>query len=58
MALKAPGIITFMLSLILVVCAVVAYFFQAAIPVISGHEFATILLAYTILVIGCLIRAI
>lgn len=58
MALKAPGIITFMLSIILVVCAVVAYFFQAAIPLVSGHEFATALIAYTVLLIGCLIRAI
>lgn len=57
MGLKAPGIITFVVSIILVVCAVVVRFFGAEIPMIAGHEFMTVLVAYLILVMGCLLRA-
>ncbi len=57
MVLKSPGIITFMLSLILVVCAIVVQFFGASIPLISGHEFLTVLIAYIVLLSGCLVRA-
>ena len=56
MGLKAPGIITFMLSVILVVVAIVGKFFGATIPVISGHEFYVLLLAHALLVLGCMMR--
>ncbi len=56
MALKAPGIITFMLSVILVVVAIIGKFFGATIPGISGHEFYVLLLAHALLVIGCMMR--
>ncbi len=57
MGLKAPGILTFMLSVILVVVAFVTKFFGATIPVISGHEFYVLLLAHMLLVLGCMLRA-
>ena len=56
MGLKAPGIVTFMLSVILVVVAIVGKFFGATIPFISGHEFYVLLLAHLLLVIGCMMR--
>ena len=56
MGLKAPGILTFMLSVILVVVAIIARFFGANIPVISGHEFYVLLLAHLLLVLGCMMR--
>ena len=56
MVLKAPGILTFMLSVILVVVAFITKFFGATIPVISGHEFYVLLAAHLFLVIGCMIR--
>jgi hypothetical protein len=56
MGLTAPGIITFMVSVILTVCALVAKFFEAQIPLIQGHEFWALLVAQMILTLGCLIR--
>ena len=56
MGLKAPGILTFMLSVILVVVAIVARFFGATIPFISGHEFYVLLFAQMLLVLGCMLR--
>lgn len=56
MGLKAPSILTFMLSVILVVVAIVARFFGATIPFISGHEFYVLLFAQMLLVLGCMLR--
>ena len=56
MALKAPGILTFMLSVILVVFVVSAKFFGANIPVVAGHEFWMLLVAHLVLVLGCIMR--
>ncbi|HML44887.1 MAG: hypothetical protein JNN24_18950 [Hyphomicrobium zavarzinii] len=56
MALKAPGILTFMLSVILTVLALVTYVFGASIPYITGQEFWVILLAQFVLVFGCIMR--
>jgi hypothetical protein len=58
MGLTAPGIVTFMISVILTVCALVAKFFDAQIPIIQGHEFWALLVAQMILTVGCLIRSI
>ena len=58
MGLSAPGIVTFMLSVILTVCALVAKFFDAQIPLIQGHEFWAMLIAQMILTLGCLIRSV
>lgn len=56
MTLKAPGIVTFMLSVILMVCVLVVRFFGAEIPFIKGHEFYVLLGAQVILVLGCILR--
>ncbi len=56
MGLTAPGIITFMVSVILTVCALMAKYFGAQIPLIQGHEFWALLGAQVILTLGCLIR--
>jgi cytochrome c oxidase subunit IV len=58
MGLSAPGILTFMFAVILTVCALVAKFFGAQIPLIQGHEFWTLLIAQMILTTGCLVRSI
>lgn len=58
MGLKAPSIVTFMLSVILTVVIVVVHFFDADIPFLkapSTHFFA-LLFAQLILVLGCMLR--
>lgn len=57
MGLSAPGILTFMLSVILTVCALIAKFYGAQIPLIQGHEFWAVVTAQIILTLGCLIRS-
>jgi hypothetical protein len=57
MGLTAPGIITFMTSVILTVCALVAKLFDAQIPLVQGHELWVLLLAQMILALGCLVRS-
>ena len=54
--LKAPGIITFMVSVILAVIVLVSTFFGADIPGLKGHEFWALLLSYGVLMLGCLLR--
>ncbi len=49
MALKSPGILTFMISVILTVLALVTYFFAASIPFITGQEFWVLLVAQIVL---------
>jgi hypothetical protein len=56
MGLKAPGIITFMLSVILTVTVLTIKFFGAEIPFVTGNEFFALLLAQVILVLGCIMR--
>ena len=56
MSLKAPGILTFTVSVVLVVCVLVVKFFGADIPLLKGNEFWALLAAHGILVIGCMIR--
>lgn len=57
MALKAPGILTFLVSIILVVAVLMIKFFGASVPGLTGHEFWGLLIAHAILVSGCLMRA-
>ena len=57
MALKAPGILTFMISIILVVAVMMIKLFGASVPGLSGHEFWGLLVAHAILVMGCMMRA-
>jgi hypothetical protein len=56
MALKSPGILTFMLSVILTVLALVTYFFGASIPLVTGQEFWVLLVAEAVLIFGCIMR--
>ncbi len=56
MALKAPGILTFMVSVILAVAVLIVKFFGASIPFVNGNEFWFLLLAHIILVFGCVMR--
>jgi len=56
MGLKAPGILTFMVSVILTVTVLIMRFFGAEIPFLSGNEFWALLLAQVILVLGCIMR--
>jgi hypothetical protein len=56
MVLKAPGILTFMLSVILTVLALVTFFFGADVPFITGQEFWVILVSQLVLVLGCILR--
>jgi len=56
MGLKAPGILTFMLSVILTVTVLIIKFFGAEIPLITGNEFWALLAAQIILVLGCIMR--
>lgn len=56
MSLKAPGILTFMLSVIITVVVLVAMFFGASIPLLKGNEFWALLVAQLVLILGCLMR--
>ena len=58
MGLKAPGLLTFMLSVILTVCILVVKFFEAQIPLIQGNEFWALLVAHVILLLGCVMSRI
>jgi len=56
MGLKAPGILTFMVSVVLTVTVLIMKFFGAEIPFLNGNEFWALLLAQVILVLGCIMR--
>lgn len=57
MGLKAPGILTFMLSVIIVVCVLMVKIFGAEMPFVSGRELWILLFAYCTLLLGCMVRA-
>ena len=57
MTLKAPGILTFLISIVLVVAVLMIHFFGASVPGLTGHEFWGLLAAQVILAMGCLVRA-
>ena len=56
--LKAPGMITFLVSLIVMLAVLSAKYFNATIPGLTGDvtQFAGLLVAYVILLAGCLFR--
>lgn len=56
MALKAPGIVTFMLAIILTVTVLIMKFFGAEIPFLVGNEFWALLVAHMVLILGCIMR--
>lgn len=53
--LKAPSIITFMLSVILAVIVLMSTFFGADIPGLKGNELWALLMSYAILMLGCMV---
>ena len=58
MALKAPGILSFLVSIVLALAVVVAKAFPALLPLLSGAtvQFYALLAAYAVLVLGCIMR--
>lgn len=54
MGLKAPGLITFLLSIILTVAVLMAKLFNAEVPLLVGNEFWALLLAHVVLITACL----
>jgi hypothetical protein len=56
MGLKAPSIITFMVSVIVAVVVLMSYFFSAEIPGLKGNELWALLGSYAILMLGCMVR--
>jgi len=58
MGLKAPGMLTFLVSLILAMAVMFAKFFGATIPGLTGEttQFIGLFLAYLILMLGCVLR--
>ena len=59
MGLKAPGFLTFLVSFVLMLAVMGAKYFNATIPGLTGDvtQFAGLLIAYFILVLGCVLRA-
>ncbi len=59
MGLKAPSMLTFLLSFILALAVMFAKYFGATIPGLSGDttQFSGMLVAYVILMLGCLLRS-
>lgn len=56
MGLKAPSIVTFLISVVLAVVVLTSYFFGAEIPGLKGNEMWALLTSYTVLVLGCMVR--
>jgi hypothetical protein len=56
MALKAPGIVTFMLSVVLTVTILIVKYAGAEIPLLLEFPFEALLLSHVILIFGCIMR--
>jgi hypothetical protein len=58
MALKAPGFLSFLLSIALAVAVLVAKVAPTVIPVLGGAtaQFYALLAAYVVLALGCIMR--
>jgi hypothetical protein len=58
MALKAPGFLIFLLSIVLALAVLLAKVFPALIPLLGGAsaQFYALLAAYVVLVLGCVMR--
>lgn len=58
MGLKAPGLLTFLLSFVIMLAVMFAKYFGSSIPGLSGEvtQFTGLLIAYLILAIGCIFR--
>ena len=56
MNLSPPSQVTFILSVVLAVLALLVRYADVAIPVVSGHSFETMLVAFLLLLAGVLFR--
>jgi hypothetical protein len=58
MILKAPGILTFLVSILLALGTLYARYFSSNVPFLTGDatQFYALLGAYVILVLGCVMR--
>ncbi len=59
MGLSSPGLLTFLISFVIMLSVLFAKFFGATIPGLNGEftQFAGLLVAYVILTMGCLLRS-
>jgi hypothetical protein len=56
MNLSPPAQVTFILSVLLAVLALLVRYAHAAIPIVSAHSFETMLVAFLLLLAGVLFR--
>jgi hypothetical protein len=56
MSLTPPSQVTFILSVLLAVLALLVRYANAAIPVVSGNSFETMLAAFLLLLAGVMFR--
>ena len=56
MNLSPPSQVTFIISVLLAVLALLVRYADVAIPVVSGHSFETMLVAFLLLLAGVLFR--
>ena len=56
MNLSPPSQVTFLLSVVLAVLALLVRYAAVSIPVVSGHSFETMLVAFLLLLAGVLFR--
>jgi hypothetical protein len=58
MGLKSPGLLTFLVSFVVMMAVIFAKFFGAKIPGLNEHtEFAGMMVAYFMLAAGCFVRS-
>jgi hypothetical protein len=55
MGIKAPGLLTFGVSVLLTLAVLVSKV-GVAVPLVSGYEFLVLLVAQILLILGCTIR--
>jgi hypothetical protein len=56
MGLSAPSQVTFILSVLLAILSLLVRYADVAIPVVSGHSYETMLVAFLLLLAGVLFR--
>jgi hypothetical protein len=56
--LTPPTRVTFIISLVLVILALLVHYAYVAIPVVSAHVFETLLIGYLALLVGNLFRGV
>jgi hypothetical protein len=58
MVLKGPGLLTLLVSIVLALAVLFAKFFGATVPLLTQEttQFYGLLLAYVILLLGCVMR--